>query len=150
MAVAGDYGAKSESAASKSWRRHLLPFNLASWRSWRAQPESEFASIGRTPGQFGVPFRSSLPGSMADPRVLVTGGLGFVGSAIVRQIRDLHPEWTIIVLDQHPGPQHEDSWEFEYTQADITSPASVCHAFQQTRPQVVIHTAGVVPPLSER
>ena len=43
---------------------------------------------------------------------------------------------------QNPKPQ--------YFEASTTSPDDLLRVFRTTRPQVIIHTAAIIPPLSER
>lgn len=74
-----------------------------------------------------------------------------MGSAIARAVAEQHPKCTITVLDRTPpNGTHELPDNVAFIQADITMPGIVYKALQQARPEIVIHTAGIVPVLSER
>lgn len=80
--------------------------------------------------------------------VLITGGLGFVGAAIVAASREQHPDWKLSVLDlQEPA---EPQPEIAYWTCDITNPAEVESLMTKIKPAVIIHTAGIVPALKDR
>lgn len=82
---------------------------------------------------------------------LITGGTGFVGTAIVRALREKYPRCTITVVDlQYPSNGSRTESKVSFVQADVTSPQSILNALIEVRPEVVIHTAGIVPPLGER
>lgn len=82
---------------------------------------------------------------------LITGGTGFVGRAIVRALKEKHPDCSIIVVDiQNPSHGTPVEPNVTFTQADVTSPQSILDAVINVQPEVIIHTAGMVPPLSER
>lgn len=80
--------------------------------------------------------------------VLITGGAGFVGGAIVRAIKEKHPDWVISVFDLNVPSCHKSG--VSYVAGDITSAEEVDRVVSGIRPAAVIHTAGIVPPLAGR
>lgn len=94
-------------------------------------------------------------GSTPIPTVLVTGGTGFVGSAIVRSLLEHHPKCLITILDltidesmcRDRGIFHPN---VSFLKANILDLDELRQAFQENQPSAVVHTAGFVPPLSER
>lgn len=83
--------------------------------------------------------------------VVISGGSGFVGAAIARELAERHPECAITIIDLHPpGPMHVVPDRATFIKVDVTVPEQVTKALQQTRPDLVIHTAGIVPALAER
>jgi sterol-4alpha-carboxylate 3-dehydrogenase (decarboxylating) len=83
--------------------------------------------------------------------VVVTGGAGFVGRAIARALRERHPGCLITMVDlQRPSSAAYADANMAFAQADVTCPQSILDALIQSRPEVIIHTAGIVPPLGER
>lgn len=80
-----------------------------------------------------------------EPRILVTGGSGFLGSRIVKALVARHPKWRISALDRRPPADDVKKCLAQFLEADITSAASVHNAFADYTPDLVVHTAGIVP-----
>jgi sterol-4alpha-carboxylate 3-dehydrogenase (decarboxylating) len=83
--------------------------------------------------------------------VLISGGTGFLGAATARAVAEKYPQCDITIIDLHPpGPSHVVPDGASFVQVGITNADEVNKALQQARPDVVIHTAGIVPALAER
>ncbi|PLB45477.1 NAD(P)-binding protein [Aspergillus steynii IBT 23096] len=84
-------------------------------------------------------------------KVLLSGGSGFVGAAIARAIAEKHPQCSLTIIDLNPpGPMHIVPGGVAFVRVDVTNKEEVSEAFQRIRPDIVIHTAGIVPGVSER
>ena len=82
---------------------------------------------------------------------LVTGGTGFVGSAIVRVLAEKFPECSITNLDlQIPCDKAPQPPQVSFVKADVTVAEDVYEVIEAARPEVIIHTAALVLPLNER
>jgi UDP-glucose 4-epimerase len=77
-------------------------------------------------------------------RVLVTGGNGFVGRALVRL---LYPAHEVHVIDNlRCGPyrfRHGERASFTLHQADIRAPRAVSEIVAAVRPDVIVHLAAI-------
>ncbi len=83
--------------------------------------------------------------------MLLTGGAGFVGSAISRALAEQHPDWQLTILDVKPvhlWPSPQPSTK--YMQVDIRDAEQVLQAVQHVAPQALIHTASIVPLMDTR
>jgi sterol-4alpha-carboxylate 3-dehydrogenase (decarboxylating) len=87
---------------------------------------------------------------MALRSVAVTGGTGFLGSAICRALAERRPDCKIFALDLCPRGKHALPPTVQFAQADITSLEDVCTAIEKLKPQVIIHSAGLVGTLALR
>ena len=82
--------------------------------------------------------------------ILVTGGSGFLGRNIVAQLLEQHPDWKVSILDVQPPPAALIKRIAQYIEADISSLESVNNAFVEYSPDLVVHTAGIVPARKSR
>ena len=80
--------------------------------------------------------------------ILLTGGTGFVGCAIIDAAQEKHFEWAITVLDLRTPT--EPKADVQYVTGDITVAAEVYRIIDIIKPVVIIHTAGIVPGLADR
>lgn len=86
-------------------------------------------------------------------RVIITGGAGCIGFATIKSLLQHHPDASIHILDLTiPSLEaypfltfQEKKHQLHFHKADITSPASLSQIFDAVRPQVVIHTASIIP-----
>lgn len=65
-----------------------------------------------------------------------------MGAAVIRTLQQRHPDWIIHNLDLKL-PRVDQQVLFDT--ADITSKADVDAVFAKVKPDVVVHTAGIVP-----
>ena len=94
-----------------------------------------------------IPFNRSI---MAVSSALVTGGVGMLGRAIVQKLRESHPTCRVSVLDLVAPTKANLQPDVKYFQVDITSAEETSSIVAQLGPDLIIHTAGVVPPLHAR
>jgi len=83
---------------------------------------------------------------MAEVNLLLTGGAGFVGAAIADRLLETHPDYKITVLDIKPeGGYCLKLQSVSYMQVDLRRREEVLRAVEITRPNVIVHTAGIIP-----
>lgn len=81
-------------------------------------------------------------------QVLVTGGAGFIGSAVVRQLIEEEPDWQVVNVDAltYAGNLGSvaavaDNPHYRFERGDIRDRAFVERLFREHRPDAVMHLA---------
>ena len=80
-----------------------------------------------------------------DVRVLITGGSGFLGRSLAIQLANKYPRWKIDALDVRYPDVYLSERLNRFIHADIRFEESVNAAFNDYHPDLVVHTAGIVP-----
>lgn len=79
-------------------------------------------------------------------RVFLTGSTGFVGAAILDAFLEGHPSWEYIASDLHLQDEHyRVGGNLRYVILDVRSYEDVHRALGDAKPDVVVHSAGLVP-----
>jgi UDP-glucose 4-epimerase len=79
---------------------------------------------------------------MATRTRLVTGGLGFIGNELVRQLRR-HGEVAILDNRSRPAPRIDDIADIPLYEVDVTNRSGVQDALERVRPDCVFHLAAL-------
>ncbi|KAK7552728.1 hypothetical protein BKA81DRAFT_156469 [Phyllosticta paracitricarpa] len=88
---------------------------------------------------------------MPHEHVVITGGCGFLGSAIVDAFLKAHPQYDYTILDIQPPKQGAAAnRKLNFVRVDVRDAAAVREAVRKTAPTVIVHSAGIVPGGSKR
>ena len=84
---------------------------------------------------------------MSDRTIFITGGAGFIGSAVVRRLMR-HSDWRVVNIDKltYAGNLESladvsDGLRYFFEQTDIADADSVSELFQRYQPDAVLHLA---------
>lgn len=104
--------------------------------------------LGTTPSQ--VP--PALPPTPAPrehpvlPPTLITGGCGFIGKILIQYILARHPRAKLAIVDKQPPlPQYLRHDNITFHQTDLTDKVAVEKLLEETRPELIIGVAGLIP-----
>jgi sterol-4alpha-carboxylate 3-dehydrogenase (decarboxylating) len=86
--------------------------------------------------------------ALENTTILITGGCGQVGLAITEYLRARHPTAKIHILDL--SPHSALSPTVTYHTGSITDASTVSSLFTLIKPEVVFHTAGLIPSIAAR
>ncbi|KAF2649476.1 C-3 sterol dehydrogenase/C-4 decarboxylase-like protein [Lophiostoma macrostomum CBS 122681] len=82
---------------------------------------------------------------MALPKVLVTGGTGFLGSEIVRLLVQTKA-YEVTAIDINPPALGTGTFsDVRYVRANILQKQELSKVFHEAKPSIVVHTVGVTP-----
>jgi sterol-4alpha-carboxylate 3-dehydrogenase (decarboxylating) len=80
--------------------------------------------------------------------VLITGGCGQVGFAITEYLQSRHPTTKIHILDLSSPSALSQTVTFHT--GSITDASTISSLFNLIRPEIVFHTAGLIPSIAAR
>ena len=81
--------------------------------------------------------------------LLVTGGSGFLGKAVIGAVHERHPDWHITSLDIEASSSPQADW-IDHVGIDVRDADAVYRAVQIVQPTAIVHCAGIVPAGNER
>lgn len=90
--------------------------------------------------------------SLDSSTVLITGGLGQIGTAIIKYLQSKHPAAIIHVLDLElpPADSPQSIANVLYHSGNVTDETTVHKVLESVKPNVVFHTAGLIPQIALR
>ena len=75
--------------------------------------------------------------------IVITGGLGFIGNELVRQLKNAGEKLVILDNRNRVAPSIDDIADIPVYDVDITNKDSVLSAFEEIRPDTVFHLAAI-------
>jgi sterol-4alpha-carboxylate 3-dehydrogenase (decarboxylating) len=87
----------------------------------------------------------------ASLNVVITGGSGCLGLAILQCLQSRLPQASIHVLDiSIPVSNDQNFTGVEYHQVDICNATAASELITQIQPHIIIHSAGLIPSAAKR
>jgi len=75
--------------------------------------------------------------------IVVTGGLGFIGNELVRQLKRSGKEILVLDNKNRVAPAIDDLKEVEIAELDLTDRIRVADVIKEARPEVIFHMAAI-------
>ena len=81
---------------------------------------------------------------LKDKRILVTGGTGFIGSAVVNKLLSLDCIVNIISMPEDPTWKIEDLSNCKFFNADLRNLNQAEKSIKEIQPDIIFHLAGII------
>jgi sterol-4alpha-carboxylate 3-dehydrogenase (decarboxylating) len=90
--------------------------------------------------------------ALENKTILITGGLGQVGISLIQHLQAKYATPTIHVLDlKIPlSDSVQNIHKVTYHAGNITDQSAVSEIFEHVKPDIVFHTAGLIPQIAQR